>query len=150
MEEGSCLFLSSGMLEGYTGLPSGCTSSSWWSHRERLCINENMGIFWGLGHLNFTVMKEVRVLEEGKRVGLCSGKWAWLLILVWEVRRAYVNKYQFIMFWSKKDYPLRKSNLCLWVYVLCLGEFEWFRVIESCTKCWAVNIRTRHPQLQFL
>lgn len=93
--------------------------------------------------------REVRVLEEGKRVGPVSGKWAWILVLVWEAGRAYVNKYQLMIFWSKKDYPLRKSKLCLWVYVLCLGEFGWSTAIKSCTKCWAVNTRTRHPSFSF-
>lgn len=144
VEEGSCLSFSSGMLTGYTGLLNGCTFCSW-------CISENMGVFWGLGHLKVTVQEGGESIRGGEKGGPCAvGKGPDLLVLVWAARRACVNKYQFMVLWSKKDYPLRKSNLCLWVNMLCLGKYGWSRIIKGCTKCWAVNTRTRHPQLQFL
>lgn len=141
VEEGSCL-LSSGMLKGYTGLLSGCTSNSWWSSRESCCINENMGIFWGMAHLSFTVQERGESIRGGKKGGPCAVRnEPDLLVLVWEARRACVNKYQFMMFWTKKDYPLRKSNLCLCMYMLCLGKYGWSRA--------ALNVELWTPGLQF-
>lgn len=94
VEEGSCLFLSSGMLKGYTGWLSGCTSGSWWSNRERWCINENMAIFWGLGHLNFTVQEGGGSIGGGEKGGPCAvGNGHDLVVLAWQARRACVNKY---------------------------------------------------------
>lgn len=81
VEGGSCLFLNSGMLKCYTGCPSGYTSGSWWSNRERQCINQSMGRGWGLGHLSFTGQEGGARIGEGGKGGtraLCSGKWAWL------------------------------------------------------------------------
>lgn len=82
VEEGSCLVLSSGMLKGYTGLLSGCTSSSWWSNRERGCINENMGTFLGWGHLHLTVQEGGERIRGGGKGGPLQWKmgliyWYW-------------------------------------------------------------------------
>lgn len=72
VEEGCCLSFSSGMMKGYTGWLSGCTSSSWWSNRERRCINKNLGKFWGLGHLNFTVQDGGESIRGEERGGPCA------------------------------------------------------------------------------
>lgn len=81
VERGSCLFWNSGMLKGYTGCLSGCTSGSWWSNRERQCINQNMSRGSGLEHLSFTGQERGERIGEGgkgRTRALCSGKWAWL------------------------------------------------------------------------
>lgn len=141
VEEGSCL-LSSGMLKVYTD----CKVAALLVHdgvTERGVASMKTWVYsedWDISVLLYR--RERTVLEEGEKGGpyaVRNGPDS--LALVWEAGRACVNNCQFMMFWSKKDCPLRKSNLCLCMYMLCLGEYGWSRA--------ALNVELWTPELQF-